>query len=160
MRAFVTGSCLLALVTACGDEPDAPRIDDAAFARQAERVCAKELPPLRADLTDDEPREPGEVAPTIEARADSLDELVRALKAVEVQPDSRSEVEAWLGDWDAYIDVGRRYAEALREGDPDRYSAVADEGLAPQARISAFARTNGFESCALDGVPLPPREGL
>ena len=160
MRALVTGTCLLALVTACGGQPDAPRIDDVAFARQAERVCAKELPPLRADLTDDEPREPEEVAPTIEARAEALDELVRTLQALEVQPGARSEVEAWLGDWETYIDVGRRYADALREGDPDQYSAVADEGLAPQARISAFARVNGFESCALDGVPLPPREGL
>ena len=160
IRVLVPASCAVALLAACGGERDAPRIDDPGFARQADRVCAKELPPLRADLTDDEPREPEEVAPTIEARADSLDELVRTLKAVEVQLDARPEVDAWLGDWDAYIDVGRRYADALREGDPDQYSAVANEGLEPQARISAFARVNGFESCALDGVPLPPREGL
>lgn len=148
------------LAPACGGGVDAPRVDDPTFARHAERICAKDLPPLRADLSDDEPREPEEVAPTIEARAESLEGLVGTLKAVEVQPGAQDEVESWLADWDAYIDVGRRYAKALRGGDPDQYSAVADEGLAPQARISAFARTNGFKSCALDGVPLPPREGL
>ena len=160
MRALVMGACAIAFVAACGGEPAAPRIDDAAFARQAERICARELPPLRADLTDDEPREPEDVAPTIDARAESLGEFVQSLKALDVRPGARPEVEAWLADWDVYIDVGRRYADALREGDPDQYSSVADEGLEPQARISAFARANGLESCALDGVPLPPREGL
>lgn len=148
------------LVAACGGGVDAPRIDDAAFASKAERICAADLPPLRADLTDDEPREPDDIAPTIEERAGSLERLVRTLRGLEVQPAARAEVDSWLADWDAYVDVGRRYARALRDGDPDEYSAVADEGLEPQARISAFARTNGFKSCALDGVPLPPREGL
>lgn len=148
------------LAPACGGGVDAPRIDDPTFARTAEQICAQDLPPLRADLSDDDPREPEEVAPTIEARAQSLEGLVSRLDAVEVQPGARGEVESWLADWAAYIDVGRRYAKALRERDPDQYSAVANEGLEPQARISAFARTNGFKSCALDGVPLPPREGL
>ena len=157
--ALRTGALIALLAPACGGV-DAPRIDDPTFARNADQICAKDLPPLRADLSDDEPREPADVAPTIEARAESLEGLVRKLKAVEVQPGARREVGSWLAEWDTYIEVGRRYAEALREGDPDRYSAVANEGLVPQARISAFARTNGFKSCALDGVPLPPREGL
>lgn len=147
-------------VPACGGGADAPRIDDPRFAGQAERICSQELPPLRADLSDDEPREPAEVAPTIDDRAASLEALVRSLRALPVKPAARAEVDEWFGDWRRYIDVGRRYADALRDGDPDRYSAVADEGLEPQARISAFARANGFKSCALDGVPLPPREGL
>lgn len=160
-RILAAASCaLVALGPACGGGTDAPRIDDAKFARRAEEICAEALPPLRADLADDEAREPAEVAPTIEARAASLEELVDELRAVEAEPQARVEVESWLADWDAYVDVGRRYATALRGGDPDRYSAVSEEGLAPQARISAFARTNGFKSCALDGVPLPPREGL
>ncbi|HUR49677.1 MAG TPA: hypothetical protein VMY88_09160 [Acidimicrobiales bacterium] len=150
----------LVVIGACGSEPDAARIDDRAFARAAEELCARELPPLRADIADDEPRDPEEVAPTIEARADSLESLVRGLRGIEVGGASRGAVETWLDDWDTYVDVGRRYARALREGNPRRYAAVADEGMAPQARISAFARANNFKSCALDGVPLPPREGL
>ena len=155
--AFTLGAVLL---TGCGNGPSAPRIDDPAFAERAERICAEELPPLRADLADDEPREPGEVAPTVEARAASLESLVRSLREVDVRPGARGEVDAWFSDWDRYVDVGRRYADALEAGDPKVYAEVADEGLAPQARISAFARANGFKSCALDGVPLPPREGL
>lgn len=157
---FTTGAVALLLSTGCGGAPEAPQLDDPGFAREAEKICARDLPPLRADLSDDDPREPAEVAPTIEARAESLEALVTRLRDVEVQPGGRDEVETWLADWDRYVDVGRRYAKALREGDPQRYAAVADEGLAPQARISAFARANGFKSCALDGVPLPPREGL
>ena len=144
----------------CASTPDAPRISDQAFVDRAEGLCARELPPLRADLADDETRQPDEVAPTVEARADSLDAMVAALRELPVAAADRAEVNDWLEDWDAYVAVGRRYAAALRDGDPDRYSAVADAGMEPQVRISAFARVNGFDSCALDGVPLPPREGL
>lgn len=157
-RAGCAGLALLA--SACGGGPDAPRIDDSRFAQRAEQICVEQLPPLRADLADDEPRQAEEVAPTVAARADSLQELVRSLAALEVRPQSEAAVGSWLADWQTYVDVGRRYAKALKTGDPDRYAAVSEEGLGPQARISAFARTNGFKSCALDGVPLPPREGL
>lgn len=156
------GLCLplAALVAACGGGVDAPTINDPGFAREAERICAKDLPPLRADLSDDEPREPGEVAPTVRARADALEALVEDLRGIAVSAEARSPVDQWFSDWDLYVAVGRRYAAALVEGDPDRYSAVAEEGYEAQARISAFARANGFKSCALDGAPLPPREGL
>ena len=160
LSASVAATAVMALAGACGGQPPAPTIEDPRFARQAEQICARDLQPLRADLSDDEPRQPAEVAPTIEARAASLEVLARKLRALRVQDAARPEVDNWLADWRRYIEVGRRYADALRGGDPDRYSAVADEGLEPQARISAFARTNGFDSCALDGVRLPPREGL
>jgi len=148
------------MTSSCGGGPEAPLIDDPGFAQQAERICAKEFPPLRADLSDDEPREPGEVAPTIESRAESVEAIVRTLRGLRVDPKARGPVDAWFADWATYVDVGRRYADALKEGDPERYSTVAEEGLEPQARISAFARANGFKSCALDGAPLPPRAGL
>lgn len=150
----------LSFVVGCGGPPEAPRIGDRSFVRSARELCARELPPLRADLADDEARQPSEVAPTVDARADALAEMVAELRKIPVAADDRDEVGDWLEDWDAYVSVGRRYAAALRDGDPNRYSAVADEGLEPQVRISAFARANGFDSCALDGVPLPPREGL
>ena len=159
-RRLFGAAATLSVVAACGGSPTAPQIADQVFVERAERLCARELPPLRADIADDEAREPGEVAPTVEARADSLTEMVAGLRDLPVAGDDRAEVGDWLDDWDAYVSVGRRYAAALRDGDPDRYSAVAEQGLAPQERISAFARANGFESCALDGVPLPPREGL
>jgi len=161
---FITAASLWVVVglmtSSCGGGPEAPRIDDPGFAQQAERICAKDFPPLRADLSDDEPREPGEIAPTVEARADSLEAIVRTLRELRVDPKARGAVDDWFTDWATYVGVGRRYADALREGDPERYSMVADEGLESQARISAFARANGFKSCALDGAPLPPREGL
>ena len=158
--ALVLGLCGALLAAGCGAELEAPRIDDSAFARRAEKICADELPPLRADLSDDEPREPAEVAPMVRDRAESLEAVVGALRDVPVQTEAQPDVSRWFSDWERYVEVGRRYADALEEGDPDRYSAVAEEGLEPQARISAFARVNGFKSCALDGVPLPPREGL
>lgn len=157
MAVAVAGLVLLG--PGCGSgAPRAAEIEDENFVAAAEKVCARQLPPLRADVSDDTPREPGEVAPTVARRADALDELVADLRELELDESARAAVEEWLDDWDHYVDVGRRYAEALNSGDPERYSRVADEGAGPQARISAFARTNDMESCALDGVPLPERE--
>ena len=148
----------LLVAGACGGSPDAPRIEDSGFTAAAGRLCAAQLPPLRADIADDTPREPAEVAPLVEDRAKKLTALVGELKELDVEPAAQEAVEAWLADWRVYVEVGGRYADALREGDPREYSAVAGEGVGPQERISAFARTNGFEDCALDGVPLPERE--
>lgn len=151
-------SASLLVAGACGGSPDAPRIEDSGFTSSAGRLCAAQLPPLRADIADDTPREPSEIAPLVEDRAEKLDVLVGELESLDVVPAARGEIEAWLKDWRVYVKVGGRYAEALREGDPQVYSAVAEEGVEPQERISAFARANGFEDCALDGVPLPERE--
>ncbi|MBW3537429.1 MAG: hypothetical protein KY395_06645, partial [Actinobacteria bacterium] len=90
---------LLALA-ACGSTPEVPRIEDASFTAAAREICAEVLPPLRADVSDDTPRQPGEVAPTVESRADSLEELVGDLRALEVEESARAEVEAWLEDWE------------------------------------------------------------
>ncbi len=117
-----------------------------------------QLPPLRADIADDTPRDPADIAPLVENRAEKLGELVDDLEGLAVNGSARDEVENWLGDWREYVKVGRLYADALRKGDPEGYSAVAERGVGPQERISAFARVNGFEDCALDGVPLPERE--
>lgn len=146
------------LAGACGGGPEAQTIDDPQFTSAAQALCAEQLPPLRADITDDTPREPGEVAPVVDERADDLEAVVVELRRIDVDPAARAVVDGWFEDWDLYIDVGRRYADALRGGDPDEYSKVAAEGSEPQARISTFARTNDFEACALDGVPLPERE--
>ena len=158
IRSILAIAALTAALGGCGSEPTAPRISDAEFVRRAEALCARRLPPLRADVSDDEAREPTEVAPTVEDRADALEGLVEELDRIPVAEADSAEVAGWLRDWNTYVEVGRRYAAALRQGDPAEYSAVADEGLGPQARLSSFARANGFESCALDGVPLPERE--
>lgn len=157
-RAFTWLTAGLTLAAACGGGPEAARIDDPAFTSGAGRLCAERLPPLRADVADDTPREPAEVAPLVEDRAEKLTALVDELAELEVSASARTEVDRWLTDWRTYVRVGRKYAAALRQGDPDGYSAVAEQGVGPQERISAFARTNGFEACALDGVPLPERE--
>ena len=158
IRALFFG--VLSVTAGCGAGDAAPSISDREFSSAADDLCSERLPPLRADISDDAPREPAEVAPTVAARAESLDALVGELRQLPIRSAARPEVDAWLADWDDYIDVGRRYSEALKQGDPQGYSSVAEEGEVPQARISAFARANGLTSCALDGVPLPPREGL
>lgn len=109
-------------------------------------------------MADDETKEPGDVAPVVEDRALRLGAMVAELREIPVAEPARSAVRDWLADWDTYVNVGTRYADALRSGSPAEYSAVAMEGAGPQARISAFARTNRFDACALDGVPLPARE--
>lgn len=154
----LTSVLLGGALTACGGGTKAPTIDAPEFTAAAAALCAERLPPLRADITDDSPKEPAEVAPVVEARADDLKALVDDLREIDAPQSARAEIDAWLADWDTYVAVGRRYASSLRSDDPDAYSAVAAEGNGPQARISDFARANGFEACALDGVPLPERE--
>jgi hypothetical protein len=146
------------LLGGCAGGPDGPRIDDPSFVGEAQELCSKRLPGLRADISDDTNRTPEEVAPTVRQRADQLGDLVDDLKRIEVTPPAETEVRRWLVDWDTYVKVGRRYADALETNDPDKYSAVAADGAGPAERISAFARVNGFSACALDGVPLPERE--
>jgi hypothetical protein len=155
----VAATVLAAMVlAACGGEPDAQRIQDPQFVRAAGAECGRAIPPLRPDLHDKSPKKESEVAATVDDRATRLHDLVSVLRGLPVTTDAQSAVGAWLADWDAYVDLGHRYATALRGGDPKVQARVASEATAPLRRISAFARANGMPACALDLVPLPKRE--
>lgn len=159
-RRLVVALVILAapIGAACGETADAPRITDRLFSAAAEGVCRKVIPALRPDLKQKDAGPDAEVAAAIEERATKLTALTQDLRGLEVARADAAAVEAWLDDWDSYLAVGRRYARAVRGGDPAVHTSVAAQGVPVQKRISAFARANQMPGCALDGQPLPERE--
>jgi hypothetical protein len=68
---------------------------------------------------------------------------------VPVRSADRARVEAWLDDWDEFVAVGRRYADAIADNDQDRYTRIDDEAVTIIQRIGRFARGNGIDDCVL-----------
>ncbi len=62
-------------------------------------------------------------------------------------PADRHEVERWLDDWDAYVDVGHRYADAVRADAAKTSASVAAEGTEVSRRVFLFARANDIPEC-------------
>lgn len=131
-------------------EPRPPRtIDDPTFEAAAATLCAERIPPLRAvrreGNTDDNLEE--ETAAEIDRVANELAEVVEDMRTLPVRQADRAEITEWLGHFDDFVDAGRRYADALRTGDPDVYNEVDDDGVAPLKAISRFARANHLDAC-------------
>lgn len=158
-KSSVAGLALI-LATCGGAAPVAQGVSDREFVSAADRRCAAVIPPLRPDLADEAHLTDSQVADLVDDRAGRLATLVGDLKTLDVDRADRERVAAWLSDWDRYLDVGRRYSAALRGGDPNVHTSVAQEGNGPLRRISAMARASGMDACALDGVPLPERRSV
>lgn len=125
-----------------------PTIDDAAFVRRANAVCARQIPALRAP----ERRAPSTTTLRVETLysvADGIDRVAGELRSVPVEPDDAARVAAWLDDWGRYTRVGRRYAAAVSRGKPDEYSAIDDEAVIIARRMGRFARGNRIDDCVL-----------
>jgi len=125
---------------------------DPTFEREAEAVCARTLPNLRA-VRDKNPSD-DQSKKALNALADKVDNVstkltafVGELRAVPVEQQNKAQVAAWLHQWDLYISIGHKYADAVRSGNDKRYSAVAKEGVAPVRAIAKFARGNHIDAC-------------
>jgi len=125
---------------------------DPTFEREADAVCARTLPTLRA-VRDKNPSS-DQSKKALNALADKVDEVstklttfVAELRTVPVEAQNKAQVDAWLHQWDVYITIGHKYADAVRTGNDKRYSAVAKEGVAPVRAIAKFARGNHIDAC-------------
>lgn len=132
--------------------PDIPprSVGDRGFTEEANRVCRRELPPIRRDrppLRDRSRRSTAEVARQVERTAQRLGAFVAQLRALPVSPADRTEIGRWLDDWERYVEVGRRYADALRAGDEGRFTAIAADGEPLTRRLFVFARSNDMPAC-------------
>ncbi|CAN5581862.1 hypothetical protein BH20ACT2_BH20ACT2_26100 [soil metagenome] len=132
-----------------GPRRDAPdKLADGPFAAQAERTCAAaradiaQLPSApSADDADDR-------ADVLDAGTDHLDAMVTTLGDRVPEGDDAEVVREWLGDWRAYNDDRRAWADALRD-DPDaRFLVTEKAGQQITDAIDAFAETNDMDSCA------------
>lgn len=147
---LVVGAVFGWLVYSRSSSPRPARtIHDAAFAASANRLCAATLPRLRASaepVRSEDDRE-AETAAAIDKASAGIDALVVQLRGLDVRPADAAKVDAWLADWNAYTAAGRRYAAAIRRGDPLKYGLVDDESVAPLRAVSSFARANFIDAC-------------
>ncbi|MEY2469320.1 MAG: hypothetical protein QOF21_2018 [Actinomycetota bacterium] len=131
------------------DRRPARTMSDPAFERAAVAVCNEKIPPLRAQRregnTDDDLE--NATAKAVDRAATRLAGVVTELRSLPVLPKYQSQVEAWFGHFDDFVTAGHDYADALRTGDENKYSAIDDEAIAPLEAISHFARANHIDAC-------------
>ncbi|HEX2039219.1 MAG TPA: DUF2510 domain-containing protein [Acidimicrobiales bacterium] len=155
---LLVGVLLVATLFAVrGDVPAVPArtVEDRAFTDAANALCAEAMPAIRR-----QPPQPGDrgdrpsagerLARRVEGTADDLQALVIELRRLPVADPDRPQVERWLDDWDEFIGIGHRYADALRTARSAEYTRVAAEGDAPSRRIYAFAKANGMPDCVFE----------
>ena len=123
-------------------------IDDAAFVRRANEICARDVPALRAPERRSTSTTELKVA-TLRSVADGIDRVAKQLRSVPVEPDDAAAVDAWLDDWGRYTEVGRRYADAVEHDDPEAFSTIDDEAVVLAGRMGRFARGNRIDDCVL-----------
>jgi hypothetical protein len=144
----------VAVPTACNRRPS-PTINDPAFVRQANALCARELPKLRPERKESNifgptPKTDREAtALRVEHVADELDRIADELGALPVRAQDQGEVAGWLEEWANFTGIGRQYAAAIRTRKASVYTSIAAEGNGPVQRIGHFARANKIDSCVL-----------
>lgn len=119
---------------------------DARVVREVSAICkdaraelqrAPRLPPSPA--SDDR-------ADLVEAWIPIYERMVERLRQL-VPPGKDPGYDEWVRDWREFMDVGPRYADALRTGDPAVYEPIGNEGDRPVSEANAVARDNGMEAC-------------
>ena len=142
---------LAARTTGSGPQLPPRTIEDRSFARRANAVCARALPALREERPErgEGPADAPSLAGRVDRAADRLADVVAELRALPVAASDQADVDRWLDDWDAYVAVGHRYAEALRQGDRKTFTSVASLGNPLSRRIFEFSAANGMPRCVL-----------
>jgi hypothetical protein len=150
---------VLTIFAVRGDVPAVPArtVEDRAFTDAAQATCAEAMPAIRrqppqAGDEEDRPSADEALARRVERTADDLAALVDDLRRLPVAEADAAQVTRWLADWDDFVAVGHRYADALRTGDRKEYTAVAAVGDAPSRRIYAFAKANGMPDCVFEAA--------
>ena len=139
-----------------GIEIPARTVSDAGYTTRAGALCATALPKLFADRP--ESREdngtPARFATRIDKAADGLAAVATDLRRLPVASAAEeAEIDRWLDDWDAYIAIGHRFADAIRAQDHDRSRELSADSQIVAKRIFAFAKGNDMASCTFTGHP-------
>jgi len=142
---------LVLLVTAPKVHVPARSVRDRAFTRSANELCRAMMPAVREQRpqlgSHQTPASARRLADQVDHTASSLSSVEADLRGLPVAPADRPEVERWLDDWNEYVAVGHRYADALRTGNEARYNEVAAEGDRPGRSVYVFAVANGMREC-------------
>ncbi len=143
---------VLGLTFAAGRRgPDLPprTVEDAEFVRQANAACQRILRPLREERDRRQRGESDEAAlrRRVERAANEIERLSGEVRALPVAAGDQPDVVRWLDDWDAYVAVGRRFADAIGQEDNKSYGQIAAESNELSQRIFVFAQANGMPEC-------------
>jgi hypothetical protein len=156
---LVVGALLVVTLFAIrADVPSVPArtVDDTSFTDAAQAVCAERMPAILAQPPkpgdDDVPDADEQLARRVDRTATDLAGVLVDLRRIPVAEAERAEVEGWFRDWDTFIDVGHRYAAALRRGKPSEFRDVGDQGTEPSRRIYVFAKANGMPDCVFSAT--------
>lgn len=139
---------VLYLAVGPGRQPPPDRLDDPAFAIEAERTCGEALDFVAAlpnAIEAGSATERAEILTRANARFSTmLDELA----AVTPDGDDGRIVREWLADWRTYLGDRSVYAEALREDPEARLLVTAKDRQQITEYIDAFAADNRMPACA------------
>jgi hypothetical protein len=137
------------LILLAPDQVPPDRMDDPAFAEQAEGVCE-----AAQDEVDALP--PARDAAGPEERAEQVTTSTAVLQAMvdDLRVDAPTEgrdgemVQEWLGDWETYLGDRLAYADALADGGDPQFQLTAKEGDQITEAIDGFADANDMLSCS------------
>jgi uncharacterized protein DUF2510 len=150
---LLVAAVALTLVALRADVPAIPprSVSDTAFTTAANDLCAQRMPGIRSQPPQTGSKEKldpdAATAARMERTAADLAGLVAGLRRLPLAEADRVEVAGWFDHWDRFVDVGRRYAAALRGGKNPSAKAVGAEAAVPSREIYRFAKANGMPEC-------------
>lgn len=128
-------------------------VADTTFTTRAEAACSRLLPELREDRPEsrEDTGTDAAFARRIDTAAAGLEKVAAELRTIPVAATDgdAGEVDGWLDSWDAYVAVGRGYADRVRAGEGRAAEETRAEAAPLELRIFVFAKSNGMPSCVL-----------
>ncbi len=126
-------------------------LNNVVFTHSAEDICtgtvrAVDRLPGAAEATGPEDRATQLVASTL-----LFEEMVAELRSEAdglVVGSDADLLNAWLADWETYLDDRRAYAETLAGGSDPPFTVTARDGEGVTSYIGIFAEVNNMPSCA------------
>jgi hypothetical protein len=102
-----------------------------------------------------------QTATQIERAAAGLDSLAYRLRALPVSGGDVPHLEAWLGGWHRYAELGRQYAVFLRERGNANPGSLLTDSVLEARKADDFALANKLGACAFFATPQPdPSNGF
>lgn len=148
---FAMWGYVLYLAFGPGRQPPPDRLDDPAFAREAEQVCAAALDDVASLPRASQAETASERAGVVDEANERFGQMLVELQHLTPAGADGEIVTAWLTDWRTYLGDREAYADALRS-DPDaRLFVTAKDREQITEFIDAFAADNRMPAC---GTPI------
>ncbi|MDE0652953.1 MAG: hypothetical protein OXI26_04835 [bacterium] len=128
-------------------------LHDVVFTLDAEDICARSVTEADRLPTAAEATGPEDRATQLTAATRLFAAMVNDLRdrAAEVVGSDRELVDAWLVDWQTYLDNRVDYAVTLAGGSDPPFTVTARDGDGVDSYIDIFAEVNSMPSCATPG---------